>query len=167
MAVQDGDSAALITLAGGVRIALLPPIQDKDGGPMSNKRKDGLLGQPHGTANNKLRKMLVYSLAQSCGRDICYRCEKKIDSIDEFSIDHIKPWQAAASPKESFFDLSNVAFSHMRCNLDSRVPKNQNHYKTHCKNGHQFDSTNGTARVCLTCKRETQRAIRRRRRVGA
>lgn len=94
---------------------------DKDAGQISMTKKDFLLGQPHGTAVHKLRKKLLFSFAQETGRDVCYRCHKLIESVDTFSIEHKESWQLAKNPIESFFDLNNIAYSHLDCNRDAAL----------------------------------------------
>lgn len=92
----------------------------------SNKTKSDLLGMPHGTATGKLRKAILFQLVQETNKDICYRCKNKIKSVDDLSIEHKKPWQSSENPVESFFDLENIAFSHLNCNIatgEKRVPK--------------------------------------------
>jgi len=83
---------------------------------LDNKGKAELLGMPFGTASSKLRKMLLFTLVEELGRLQCYRCGENIDSIEEFSIEHKKAWAQAENPIESFFDLNNIAFSHLCCN---------------------------------------------------
>jgi hypothetical protein len=82
-----------------------------------NKRKDELLGEPHGTANGKLRKSIIFWLVQETGKDICHRCGEKIETIEELSIEHKDNWMSAENPIESFYDLGNIAFSHLGCNV--------------------------------------------------
>ena len=72
------------------------------------------LGMPHGTACAKLRKQIMFELIQQAGRDVCIRCDELISDIDELTIDHIQPWQDR--DVELFWDLSNIGFSHARCN---------------------------------------------------
>ena len=83
-----------------------------------NKKKNDFLGIPHGTANGKLRKMIIFKLVQKTGEDICFHCGKKIESIDEFSIEHKKPWLDVSTAL--FWDLNNIAFSHLHCNCSAR-----------------------------------------------
>jgi len=66
------------------------------------------------TTASKLRKMLLFKYVKLAGHDICYRCGEKIESIDDFSVEHKKPW--FYEDPNLFWDLNNVAFSHMRCN---------------------------------------------------
>lgn len=82
----------------------------------SNKKKYEQLGMPAGTAMARLKKNILFSLVQECGKDTCYRCGKKIEDVVNFSIEHKKPWQNSDTPKELFYDLNNIAFSHMNCN---------------------------------------------------
>lgn len=83
---------------------------------MANKKKDSLLGMSHSTANHKLKKAIIFKFVQLNGLDICFQCEEKIESIDDLSIEHKTPWMSSENPIESFFDLDNIAFSHLSCN---------------------------------------------------
>jgi len=91
----------------------------------SNQDKARLLGMPFGTANNKLRKSLLFSFAWQLGLRDCYRCENPIDNIDDFSIEHKSAWSKSADPLLAFFDLSNIAFSHLRCNTGAANYENR------------------------------------------
>lgn len=82
----------------------------------SNRRKHELLGMNYGTAFGRLRKQIMFSMAKKLDVDWCFRCGSKIESIEEFSVEHKQPWQAAPDPVASFFDLENIAFSHNSCN---------------------------------------------------
>lgn len=73
-----------------------------------------------GTAANKLRKKILFALARECNYDICYRCRDIIKSEEELSIEHKEAWLYSENPKEKFFDLSNVAFSHLKCNISAK-----------------------------------------------
>jgi len=90
----------------------------------SNKKKAQQLGMPPGTANGRLRKKLLFHLVKQLNQHFCYRCNKKIISLDEFSIEHIQGWLDSKNPVELFFDLNNISFSHLKCNiLSSRTSK--------------------------------------------
>lgn len=69
-----------------------------------------------GKANFILRKRLLFYFCIELNKDICYRCNKKIETLDEFSIEHKEPWLYSENPKEKFFDLNNIVFSHLSCN---------------------------------------------------
>ena len=79
-----------------------------------NKKKSEQLGMPHGTANARLRKMILFSLIQEINKDICFQCGKKIENIDNLSIEHKIPW--LDNDINLFWDLDNIAFSHLKCN---------------------------------------------------
>jgi len=102
---------------------------------MSNERKAKLLGQPFGTASNKLRKSILFMLLQETNKDICYRCGEKITDINKLSIEHIENWMSAENPVESFFDLENISFSHLSCNSSVSHPTQQgeNHHSSKLK----------------------------------
>lgn len=80
----------------------------------SNERKAATLGMPYGTANNRLRKMIIFDLLKKSGKNLCARCGLVIEKIDHLSIEHIKPWEGI--DPNLFWDLDNVAFSHLSCN---------------------------------------------------
>lgn len=80
----------------------------------TNKKRAEQLGMPIGTAQNRLKKMILFKLIIECGYDICYRCGEKIENIKDFSIEHKEPWYQRDT--DLFWDLDNIAFSHMKCN---------------------------------------------------
>lgn len=82
----------------------------------NNRKKSEQLGMAHGTAANKLRKQIMFSLLKELDRTKCYQCGGQIETPDELSIEHRKPWIDSNDPVKLFFDLDNVAFSHFRCN---------------------------------------------------
>ena len=75
-----------------------------------NKNKQ--LGMPHGTAQARLRKKILFSLVKISDLDTCFQCEQPIANIDNLSIEHIIPWLNSDDPVGLFFDLNNIAFSH-------------------------------------------------------
>ena len=89
---------------------------------LAQEKKRRLLGEPLGTAAHKLRKMLLFSLAGKLELLSCVRCGKAITEITEFSIEHKKPWQSADDPRGAFFDLGNIGFSHLSCNVKEPRP---------------------------------------------
>ncbi|MFF2532424.1 hypothetical protein ACFVS2_26475 [Brevibacillus sp. NPDC058079] len=91
-----------------------------------NKIKSNQLGMSFGKANQILRKKLMFSLIQKCTLDICFRCNKKIETVDELSLDHKEEWLHSTDPVELFFNLDNVVFSHLKFNISSNnrnIPK--------------------------------------------
>ena len=80
----------------------------------SNRNKAEFLGMPYGTASNRLRKRILFMLIQDSKNDTCFRCGRKIEIVAELSIEHKKPWLGV--DVELFWDLDNIAFSHLSCN---------------------------------------------------
>ena len=85
-----------------------------------NKKKAEQLGMPHGTAANRLRKLLLFDLAVKSGLGTCFRCDEPIESAKDLSIEHKVPWLDTEDPVGLFFDLNNIAFSHLSCNIVTR-----------------------------------------------
>ncbi len=134
-------------------------------GHNSSLRKSQTLGMPHGTASGKLRKKILFHLLQKHDENICFKCNEKIAVVDELSIEHKKPWEGISS--ELFWDLENIAFSHMRCNRPHRLgsAKIRTPDGTAWCSGHQkalpvsefFVSSakdDGLDVYCKTCRRE-------------
>ncbi len=85
---------------------------------IGNEKKSRMLGMPHGTAANRLRKNILFALLTSRSGGVqCFQCRKVISSVEDLSIEHKEPWMQADDPVESFFDLNNIAFSHLSCNV--------------------------------------------------
>jgi len=83
----------------------------------SNIKKEEVLDMPFGTAQNRLRKELLFHLAQLTQMDTCFRCSQPILSAKDLTIEHKKPWLSAGDKaKELFWSIENVAFSHAKCN---------------------------------------------------
>jgi len=79
-----------------------------------NRRKSEQLGMPHGTASARLRKLIFFNLVQRLKQDLCYHCQRKIETVDDLSIEHKRPW--LDNDPSLFWDLENIAFSHLSCN---------------------------------------------------
>lgn len=79
-----------------------------------NEEKSRQLGMPFGTANAKLRKMILFHLLKKHNENICFQCGKVIETVEELSIEHKKPWLHEST--ELFWDIADIAFSHLHCN---------------------------------------------------
>ncbi len=95
---------------------------------------------PIGTASNKLKKNLLFELVKKCELDTCYRCGNKIETVKEFSIEHKISWYDSDDPINLYFDLDNIAYSHLSCNSTAskqtiRDKKNKTGYR-----GVRFDT---------------------------
>ena len=117
------------------------------------------LGMPYGTASNKLKKQILFMLLVELNKNYCFQCKEEIVSENDLSIEHKQPWLHIS--KELFWDLNNIAFSHLHCNV--RAARSANKAKTHCINGHELvgvnlkPSNNGW-RQCRECQRNLQRS---------
>lgn len=95
----------------------------------SNAARAAQLGMPFGTAQQRLRKMIMFKYVVLAGHDECFKCGRRIENIEELSIEHKLPWQGRDA--ELFWDLNNIAFSHLRCNLpDYGSYRIKNHGRT-------------------------------------
>ena len=85
-------------------------------------KKSQQLGMNPSTAQHRLSKDILWSLIQKTEQCSCYRCGKQM-TRDNFSIEHKIPWLDSEDPVGLFFDLENIAFSHLKCNVgDARKP---------------------------------------------
>lgn len=82
---------------------------------MSNKKSEQL-GMNSSTAQARLLRDILFSLVVETGKNVCHHCGGEI-TRDDFSIEHIEPWLDSDDPKGVFFDLKNISFSHLRCNV--------------------------------------------------
>lgn len=88
---------------------------------MSDK-KQKQLGMNPSTANGRLLRDVLYSLVVKNDQNDCYRCGNEM-SRETFSIEHITPWLDSDDPVSLYFDMNNISFSHIRCNIkDARRP---------------------------------------------
>lgn len=99
---------------------------------MTSKRSAEIkkqLGMSHGSARNILHKSILFDLVCKSGLNICYQCGSSIEKIDDFSIEHIEPWLHAESANELYFNLDNISYSHLKCNISAarRNPQRSSH----------------------------------------
>ncbi len=80
------------------------------------------LGMDFGKANQQLFKMMVWKMATICGMDKCSHCKQPIEKPNDLSLEHKEPWrgiEGRPARPELFWDLDNIAFSHIWCNAGS------------------------------------------------
>ena len=82
----------------------------------------------HGAASHRLRKKILFMFVKETGRDFCFQCGSQIEHINLLSIEHKAPWMSAEDPKDTFFDLDNIAFSHLSCNIAAGSKPNQKYF---------------------------------------
>lgn len=85
----------------------------------SSPIKTAHLGMPYGTAMHMLRKMIVFHMAQRLKEDFCFKCNQKIETVEELSIEHKIPW--LHGDQSLFWSMDNIAFSHRKCNRPERL----------------------------------------------
>lgn len=79
-----------------------------------NELRSKQLGMSWGKANNKLRKSILFNLLIKYNENICFKCSNRIEKIEELSIEHKIAW--FRNDTKLFWDLDNIAFSHLSCN---------------------------------------------------
>ena len=87
-------------------------------------KKNKFLGMPYGTASSRLKKSVMLLLLKKLGENWCYRCGAEIETERELSIDHKKSWLNV--DVKLFWDLDNIAFSHLSCNCKNKPIKEDN-----------------------------------------
>ena len=79
-------------------------------------KKQTQLGMNPSTASHRLLKDILWSLIVETKKDTCFKCNLPL-TRDTFSIEHKIPWLDSKNPLELFFDLNNITFSHLKCNV--------------------------------------------------
>ena len=142
-----------------------------------NALKNKALGMPYGTAASKLRKILLFELSKNQNLDKCFRCGRAIINLEDFSIDHKQSWLFSEDPVKYFFDPTNIAFSHLKCNVlasssgfkvghsyirkkEKRLPYSSESWCSMCKLskpiskfGANKSKSNQLATECLDCRK--------------
>jgi len=76
------------------------------------------LGMNPSTASHRLVKDILWKLIVQTKQDICCKCNQQM-TRETFSIEHIVPWMDSENPLELYFNLDNISFSHLVCNIKS------------------------------------------------
>lgn len=84
---------------------------------MTDKKKLQL-GMNPSTAQGRLLKDILFKFVQA-HHPTCYKCGQAL-TRETFSIEHKIPWLDSDDPVGLFFDLDNIAFSHLTCNIADR-----------------------------------------------
>jgi hypothetical protein len=80
-----------------------------------SERRANQLGMSYGTASGRLRKMILFDVLRKHSENKCFKCGELIESEKDLSIEHKQPWEN--KNPDLFWDLNNIAFSHMCCNI--------------------------------------------------
>jgi hypothetical protein len=89
----------------------------------SKQKKTKQLGMDPALASYTLRNDLLFAFVK-ISHPFCFRCGE-ILTRDTFSVDHKVHWLDSPDPKGLFFDLENIAYSHLSCN--SKASRNPQH----------------------------------------
>jgi hypothetical protein len=81
-------------------------------------KKAQQLGMNQGTAAARLLRDILWKLIVQTNNNYCCKCKTEM-TRQSFSIEHVKPWLDSDDPVGLFFDLDNISFSHLSCNLSS------------------------------------------------
>lgn len=82
---------------------------------MAQNTKHKQLGMNASTASAILLKDILFRYIEKDNIN-CFRCNSPM-TRENFSVDHKEPWLHSDNPKDLFFNLSNVSFSHLKCNI--------------------------------------------------
>lgn len=86
-----------------------------------SEKKSKQLGVNYSTASHRLIKDIMYDLLVRLGKNKCFHCGKDM-TRGTYSVEHKTAWLDSHNPIELFFDLDNISFSHLSCNI-SRARK--------------------------------------------
>ena len=113
-------------------------------------KKTEQLGMNPSTASHRLVKDILWALILQTGQGKCCKCGHQM-TRETFSIEHKIPWLDSDNPKELYFDLNNISFSHLSCNVaDSRKPASK------CGTINKYDKHGCRCEACKNVKREVQ-----------
>ena len=82
------------------------------------RKKHDQLGMNPSTASNRLIKDIIFDFVGKNGMNKCHHCGKQM-LRENFSIEHIVPWLDSVDPAGIFFNINNIAYSHLSCNVDA------------------------------------------------
>jgi len=104
------------------------------------------------SARNRLMRSLIFALLKENGHHFCYRCGKEMDDKN-YTIEHIEPWAHKDDSWELYFDLSNIAFSHDKCNYSNTRKNTDGNKKYHLSQKGKRTKTDleGKSRKCSSC----------------
>lgn len=114
---------------------------------MDKKKKQ--LGMNPSTASGKLIKDILFDLIVKTDQNYCFHCKEEI-TRETFSVEHKEPWLDSEDPFGLYFDIENIAFSHLSCNSGA-ARRNKSPCGTRKKydNGCRCDSCTNVGRKAL------------------
>ena len=103
-----------------------------------SEKKSQQLGMSSGKASGILLKDILWDMLVKTNQTLCYHCGEEM-SRSTFSVEHKEPWLDSEEPKQLFFSLENISFSHFLCNCLAarRAPQVKKHgisrYRAGCR----------------------------------
>ncbi len=67
------------------------------------------------TASGRLVKDIIFGFLVK-EKIVCHHCDRPM-TRENYSIEHKEPWLDSENPVGLYFDLENISFSHLRCNI--------------------------------------------------
>lgn len=131
------------------------------------RRETDQIGRPIGTAQHHLRRLIMFDLVKRLNLDTCFRCNAKIENVSQLSIEHKEPW--LDNDPKLFWDLDNIAFSHLSCNIKAArktnriVPPANMEWCWGCKQFRSIDKFPAGSikrRICTQCDSAKRTALR-------
>lgn len=110
-------------------------------------KKAQQLGMNPSTASHRLVKDLLFKMVCDTEQNKCFQCGEPMER-NNFSIEHKTPWLDSENPQELFFNLENIAFSHLKCNV-----QNARRAKSECGTSRSYNK-GCRCEECKSAKRE-------------
>jgi hypothetical protein len=73
------------------------------------------LGVSIGTARCRLVRLIIFDFIIKTANNKCFKCLSPM-TLEDFTIEHKKPWFNQNKASDLYFDLENISFSHAKCN---------------------------------------------------
>jgi hypothetical protein len=81
-----------------------------------NKNRQQKLGAQRKNLTCTLTRKLLFKVLQQTNLNICWVCKEKIETLQDFSLDHRVEWGSSENPRETFTNPDNIEFAHRDCN---------------------------------------------------
>ena len=117
-----------------------------------NERAKEQLGIHLSTAQGKLVKDILWKLIQETNNNKCFVCGEEM-TREDFSIEHKTAWLDKENAKELFWDLNNISFSHLTCNISRKNRKKQTKHGTIT----MYNKHKCRCDLCIAINREKQK----------
>jgi len=114
---------------------------------ITRKDRDAFISMSFGRACHRLRKIIIFDLVKQLSLDLCHRCGNLIEDIADFSVEHKKSW--LFKDVNLFWDLNNIAFSHLKCNVYNKPRNRMETAGEDCEKGFHWCSSH---KKCLPIK---------------